>query len=176
MNQQAIVVPAAVQQRANRTRRAKSVQDRLFELALQRWFEWLLAFQLPRNGRRVGTVGDELVDTWAAMVRSARSNTEHSDSVLGKLLADEAAGWAWPASVHSIIVEYPRTWQLALLGTAMGQTQATIAKAVGVDQSNVSRMLDLIKTRFLPALIMLGSTEQQCRRAFGCSTPPLRFA
>lgn len=153
-------------------RRTRTLDDRLFSVALQHWLDWLLAFHAPRQqGHRVVDAGDtDLV--WEAALRKARSNTEHTDPVLARFLRDERAEWDWPASIHAMICDLPGTWQVVLLGTALGYSQATIGEAVKVDQSNVCRMLSVIKTRFMPRLMLLGSTERMCHKLLGRELPP----
>lgn len=175
MNDVSVAVPSGVRVRAKRARRMRSIQDRLFDLAVQRWAEWLMAFYLPRTGALRPESAPDLVDAWAAVVRSSRSNTEHSDCVVARLLADERAGWDWAMSIHAIVLDYPRSWQIALFSCAMGRPQRVIAEATKISQQNVSVMITLLKMRLLPAICMLGTTERVCRNAFGTPTPRLRF-
>lgn len=169
------VVADAVPVRAKRVRRERSIQDRLFDLALQHWYEWLLAVKLPRmrGHRAIGEI--DVADAWVSMVKCSRSNVSHGDPTLSKILADERAGWDWPVAIHAIVCDQPKTWQIALLGAAMGTPQREIAEAIGIKQQDVSDMLGLIKTRFLPTLLMLAVTERKCEQVFGVSKVRLRF-
>lgn len=178
MNDAAAVIPVVVKARAKRVRQPRSLQDRLFDLALQHWFEWLLAVKLPRSASHRAGAGADLADAWSSSFGNSRSrsNTEHSDPTLGQILADERAGWDWPVAIHAIVADLPsKGWQIALLGTAMGQSQAVIAQAVGIKQQDVSDMISLIKTCFLPTLLMLSVTEQKCEAFFGVRKLHLRF-
>jgi hypothetical protein len=92
---------------------------------------------------------------------------EHSDSVLASVIAEEASGMDWAARIHEVIVEYPREWQLALLGSAMQYTQAQIGDALGMDQRIVSTLLSLVRSRFVPAIMCLNSTRRHAEAALG---------
>lgn len=151
-------------------------EKRLFELALQHWLDWLLAFHLPRKqGHRVN---DELPlsEVYEAVIRIQHSNTDHGDSVLAGLLREERAGWDWPASVHAIVLDQPRVWQIVLLGSALGQSQEDIGKAAGVGQQRVSVVLSVARSRFMIRLRMLGATDRICRKILGYAAAPLRHA
>lgn len=153
-------------------RKTKNFDDRLFAVALQHWLDWLLAFHAPRQQGHRAADGVESDLVWEAALRQARSNTEHTDPVLARFLRDERAEWDWPASIHAMVCDLPGTWQVVLLGTALGYSQATIGEGVGVRQQNVSSMLALIKSRFMPRLLLLGATERMCHKLLGRDLPP----
>lgn len=161
-------------------RKTMTIEDRLFKLALQQWVEWLQLMRADTAQRRdMHRVSDKdlgQIGIWEVVCARARSNTEHSDSVLDQLLRDERRGWDWPAAVHAIVLDMPGTWQLALIGTGLDLTQAEIGEAVGISQQNVSTMMGLIKTRFIPRLKLLAATRRKCEAILGYKLPPLRAA
>jgi hypothetical protein len=158
--------PALVVARAKRQRRARTRDDAIFDLAVECWFEWLLAQYLPV--RRVRLVGDaEIEDVYAGFVRGARSNVEHSDSTLDAILAEESRGHAWPSSIHRIVLGLPKTWQMLFLVLGGNYSQAEIARAIGVQQRNVCVMVGVLKMDFMPALRRVPSTEAEVVRRLG---------
>ncbi len=167
MTQMAQMVISPAPPARTRRREPKTLRERLCDLALERWFEWLLMTRLPRRVTSLTGNGDNIEETWNAMVRAGRSNVEHSDGVLSRVLAEEAMGYDWASSIHGIILEYPKDWQFALIGTAMHRSQSEIGQALGIDQRYVSVMLSLVRSRFVPALLMLNSTGRYCEKILG---------
>lgn len=158
-------------------RRTKTVDDQLFRVALDRWMEWLRARQVGvRDMYRAPEKAAKEIGVWEHACARARSNVEHTDSVLASLLREERSGSDWPAAVHAIVLDMPGTWQLVLIGVALELSQREIGEAVGVSQQNVSTMISLIKTRFMPRLWMICTTARVCQQVLGYKPPPLRAA
>jgi hypothetical protein len=158
-------------------RKTMTLDDRLFRFALQQWAEWLQENRLParRDLHRAPTKERADIGVWEHVCARARSNVEHTDSVLAQLLREERRGSDWPAAIHAIVLDMPGTWQMVLLGVALDLSQREIGEAVGVTQQNVSTMVSVIKTRFMPRLWLIGSTVRVCKAVLGIS-PHLRAA
>lgn len=166
MNDMTMAMPTVVVERVKRQRRPRTRDDRVFSVAVECWFEWLLMHYLPIKQVRVAS-GEPIVDVYVGFVRAARSNVEHSDSVLGAILAEERRGHAWPSSIHRIVLGFPRTWRMLLIGLGGNYSQNEIAEAIKIKQQHVSVMKDVMMMDFLPALIRLPNSELELMRRLG---------
>lgn len=156
---------------------SRTVDERVFRLALEKWVEWLLLLHAPRpGGHRAGDGNGPRVDVWDVVCKRARSNTEHTDSVLGGLMAEERRHWDWPASIHAAIMDMPGTHQLVLLGTALDVPQAQIGEAIGLRQQLVSSVLVCARQTLTIRIYLLARTDQMCRKILGLGAPMERRA
>jgi hypothetical protein len=149
-----------------------SIDEKLWRHALESWWNWYLAYVDPPP-RRVGASGpgnDERV--YERFARAIRSNVEHSDPPLQKIIVDEQRGTSWPASVHAIILDMPILWQFLILSTAQGKTQERMAEVAGISQSGVSAALSLVKCRLLMRLRLVGATQGRIAQSMRVSAPP----
>lgn len=151
----------------------ESIDEKTWRLALDVWHHWYLSYVLPPT--RVRTVAgdrDAEENVYEIFARAIRSNTEHSDAPLQRLIAAEDRGHGWPASIHAIILDMPPLWQLIILGTAQGRTQQRMADDAGVSQPGISAALSLVKSRLLMRLRLLGATQQKLTQMTRSSQPP----
>jgi hypothetical protein len=131
---------------------------------MRHWLDWLVhsgAFEgRPGDGAAVdalGTVYD------GAMRRLARRDDQHSDPVLGRLLAEERMRLDWGESIDRITRDMPHDWRICLLGTALEFSQAGIGQALGLRQQLVGVMLGRAREELLLRLRVLARTRRELR-------------
>lgn len=115
-------------------------QDRLVDEALAQWAAWLALYLAPRESRArldIGTAYEEAVEgCFKRMPKGGISNP-----TLQAALADERNLSAWPKTIHALIVDLPHSHRCALLGSALGYSQALIGQHIGVSQPRVCMVL-----------------------------------
>ena len=154
------------------TKPKENVDQRDWRVSLEVWYNWYLSYVLPPLRVRTA-VGEKEAEenVYEVFGRAIRGNTDHSDSPLQKIIADENRGTGWPASIHAIILDMPPLWQLIIWGSATGMTQARMAEIAGISQSGVSAALSLVKSRFLMRLRLLGATQGKLTQMTRVSRP-----
>jgi hypothetical protein len=134
----------------------------LFREALRQWLDWYHGFHCDGGRRDDGGIAGTVYD--AARRGLCRSEGEHADHVLGRLLAEERRHHDWPASIHAIVMDMPRDWRICLYGTAMEYSQARIGRELGLRQQLVSAMLASARRTLLLRLKLLARTQRVLRQ------------
>ena len=130
--------PLFVRTARKRVRKPRDTpQDRLIDEALSIWIEYVRMFLLPRDPRAAASMEIGSLFETTDNCYTPRSRRGPANPTLAHAMADEDQLWAWPKTIHMMIVELPRTHRCALLGSALGLTQAQVGQNIGVTQQRV---------------------------------------
>ncbi len=113
-------------------------QDRLIDEALSVWIEYVRMFLLPRDPRAAASMEIGSLFETTDNCYTPRSRRGPANPTLAHAMADEDQLWAWPKTIHMMIIELPRTHRCALLGSALGMTHDHIGTVIGVSRRRVS--------------------------------------
>ena len=145
---------------------AERKRQELVTVALNRWADWLMTFYSIAPRKALCKIVEDIDNKHEnPNARMPRATGAHGDPVLAQLIADERAGHSWPASVHALIWDMPKTHRLALLGSALGMSQETIGKACGVRQQHVSVLLDVGRRTLAIELMIIEHVRRGERQA-----------
>lgn len=146
-------------ERETRKPRAKvTAEDRLVDEALAAWAQWLREYLLPRDSTHrppLGTVFEAAVEAC-----TVRSSPRTVNPTLAAILAQERSLTAWPISIHRLVFDMPRTHAFALLGDALGYSQALTAEYIGVSQPRICLVLKQGRRTLAISLAVLRHVER----------------
>lgn len=131
-------------QRERKPRPKATPEDRMVDDALRIWSDWLQVYLAPRDSRARLDIGTAYEAAIESTFKRMPSNGV-SDPTLQAVLADERSLQGWPKTIHALIVDLPNAQRCALLGNALGYSQATIGQHIGVSQPRVCIVLRLAR-------------------------------